>query len=75
MEYQEAYQGRRVVVRTAQGAEGTWTHQVEFCDEGVNTPVADLAQQTYASEEEARGAGLSAAAAAIDRARAGQGKP
>jgi hypothetical protein len=75
VEYEETYQGRRVVVTTAQETEGTWTSQVEFLDDGERVPVADAAQQTYASEDEARLAGFSAAAAAIDRARASRGKP
>jgi hypothetical protein len=75
VEYEETYQGRRVVVTTTEGTEGTWTSQVEFLDDGERVAVADAERQTHTSEDEARRAGFSAAAAAIDRARASQGKP
>ena len=75
MRYEESYQGRRVVVTTAQDPEGTWTARAEFLDDGEKVPVEGSAQEAHASEQKARRAGFSAAAAAIDRARASQGKP
>jgi hypothetical protein len=75
MRYEESYQGRHVVVTTTQEPEGTWTARAEFLDDGERVPVDRGAQEAHASEEDARRAGFSAAAAAIDRARASQGKP
>lgn len=75
MEYQESYQGLRVVVKTMETGAGTWTSEAEVLDEGQTVSVAGGDEGTYGSEEEARRAALSAAAAAIDRARASRGKP
>jgi hypothetical protein len=75
MEYQESYQGRRVRVKTMQRRTGSWTAEAEIVDEGQDVPIAEGDDGTYGSEDEARRAALSAAAAAIDRARAGRGKP
>jgi hypothetical protein len=75
MRHEESYQGCRVVVTTTQQAAGTWTAAVEVAGDGEEVSVAPDPQEAHASEEEARRAGLSAAAAAIDRARASRGKP
>lgn len=73
--YEESYQGRRVFVTTSQTAAGTWTSEAEIADDGQRVPVAGTSGHIYGTEEEARRAAFSAAAASIDRARASQGKP
>jgi uncharacterized membrane protein YkoI len=75
MRHEETYQGRRVVVTTTQQAAGTWTAAVEVAGDEDEVSVTQDPREAHASEEEARRAGLSAAAAAIDRARASRGKP
>jgi uncharacterized protein DUF6566 len=75
MRHEESYQGRRVVVTTTQQAAGTWTAAVEVAGDGEEVSVTPDPREAHASEEQARRAGLSAAAAAIDRARASRGKP
>ena len=75
MEYEESYQGRRVLVRTMQTSAGAWTAEAELLDDGQEVPIAERDEGAYGSEDEARRAALSAAAAAIDRARASRGKP
>jgi hypothetical protein len=75
MEYEESYQGRRVIVTTEQEPAGAWTSRAELLDAGRRAPLSGGSENVYASEEEARRAAFSAAAAAIDRARASQGKP
>jgi len=75
MAYEETYQGRRIIVTTKQGTAGTWTYVAEVLDAGNRVCLADGSGDEYASEEEARSAAFSAAAAAIDRTRASRGKP
>lgn len=75
MEYEESYQGRRIIVTTRQAAAGAWTSGAELLDDGRRAPLDGGYNDAYASEGEARRAALSAAAAAIDRARASRGKP
>jgi Domain of unknown function (DUF6566) len=75
MEYQESYKGRQIIVTTRQTSAGAWTSAAELLDAGQKVPVAGGYDDEYGSEEEARRAALSAAAAAIDRARASRGKP
>jgi hypothetical protein len=75
MEYEESYQGRRIIVTTKQGRAGGWTSAAEFMDAEHRVSRASGSEGVYASEEEARRAAFSAAAAAIDRARASRGKP
>jgi len=75
MRHEETYQGRRVVVTTTQQAAGTWTAAVEVAGDEDEVSVTQDPREAHASEDEARRAGLSAAAAAIDRARASRGKP
>ena len=75
MEYEESYQGRKIIVITEPGPAGAWTSRAELLEDGSRLPLVPGSQQAHPSEEEARRAALSAAAAAIDRARASQGKP
>jgi hypothetical protein len=75
MEYEETYQGRRVIVTIKQEPAGAWTSGAELLDAGRRVPLTGGSEDVYASEEEARRAAFSAAAAVIDRARASQGKP
>ena len=75
MEYEETYQGQRIIVTTLQQSEGDWTSRAELLDSGRRIPVAGGSDNRYQSEEEARQAALSMAAGAIDRARISTGKP
>ena len=75
MEYEETYQGQRIIVTTLQQPEGDWTSRAELLDSGRRIPVAGGSDKRYQSEEEARQAALSMAAGAIDRARISRGKP
>ena len=74
MRYEESYKGERVVLTTTQIADGTWTWEAEIGG-GPTVSLADAPGITYSSEEDARSAARSAAAAAIDRARISHGKP
>lgn len=75
MEYKEWYQGRPIIVTTKQGMAGAWTSEAELPDTGHLVSLAGGSEDAYASEEEARRAAFSAAAAVIDRARVSRGKP
>lgn len=75
MEYEESYHGRRIIVTTRQATAGAWTSEAELLDAGQRASLAGGYEDVYGSEEEARRAALSAAVAAIDRARASRGKP
>jgi hypothetical protein len=75
MEYEESYKGRRIIVTTRKAAVGAWASGAELFDAGQRIPLGGGYEDTYGSEEEARRAALSAAVAAIDRARASRGKP
>jgi hypothetical protein len=75
MEHEEAYQGNRFVVTTLQAVDGSWSYAAELADGEHRVPIVAPAAATYPSEAEARRAGVSAAAAAIDRSRATRGKP
>ena len=75
MEYEEPYKGQRIIVTTRQATAGAWTSGAALIEAGQRAPLAGAYQDAYGSEEEARRAALSAAAAAIDRARASRGKP
>lgn len=75
MEYEESYKGRRIIVTTKQGTAGAWMSEAELLDAGHRISLAGGSQDGYVSEEEARRAAFSAAAAAIDRTRASRGKP
>src|SRR3954466_9831771 len=68
MEHEETYKGAKIRIRTDRAPDGAW--------QGTQPIAAPLAAPgTYASEQEARSAALSAAAAEVDRSRAGTGKP
>ena len=54
---------------------GGWTARAEWEHAGRREAVAGAREHAYATEEDARRAALSAATAAIDRARASRGKP
>jgi hypothetical protein len=75
VEYEQSYQGRRIIVTTKQGIPGIWTSRAELLDAGHRVSLADDSERAYASEEEARRAAFSAATAAIDRTRISRGKP
>lgn len=76
MEYQESYQGWQLIVTTQQGTTGAWISKADVLDAGQQRVVlVSGSDDAYPSEEEARRAALSAAAAAIDRTRASRGKP
>jgi hypothetical protein len=75
MQYEETYQGQRIIVTTLQQPEGDWTSRAELLDSGRRMPVAGGSDSRYQSEEEAKQAALSMAAGAIDRARISRGKP
>jgi hypothetical protein len=73
MDYEETYYGHRVVVTTTETAAGAWSASARLPDDGEGATLGG--EETYASEDEARRAAMSAAVAAIDRARSSQGKP
>ena len=75
VEYEEAYHGQFIIVRTLQHVDGDWTGQAELVVSGQRKPIADGSHKRYPSEEEAREAALSMAVGAIDRARISRGKP
>lgn len=75
MEHAETYHGQRILVTTLRDA-GGWKFKTELLDdEGRRAPLETPAHDSYPSEEEARRAGLSAAAGAIDGTRISRGKP
>ena len=75
MKYAESYQGRSIVVATERGEDGTWSFTVEVQD-GISTfSVENASNEVFASEQAARQAGFSTAAATIDKGRASRGKP
>ncbi|HEY0205439.1 MAG TPA: hypothetical protein VGC15_14945 [Acetobacteraceae bacterium] len=71
MEHQETYKGRTVRIVTSQASDGTWRFSSELAD----SPGQSFKGGQARSEREARDLGLSAAMAAVDRSRAGVGKP
>jgi len=75
MQCQEFYRGERITVVTQERTPGSWTSQAEFVIGGRIVRLAGGPEQEYPTEEEARRAAVSTAAAAIDRAQAGRGKP
>ena len=74
MEYEETYYGQQIVITTIQKG-GGWAVQVDLLDSGKRTPLWGDTDRIYPTEDDARGAARSAAAAAIDRARTSKGKP
>ena len=75
VQYQEFYHGERITVWTQERSQGSWTWVAELVIGGRVVRLPAGQHQEYSSEDEARRAAVSTAAAAIDRARAGQGKP
>ena len=74
MEHEETYKGAKIRIRTDRAPDGAWQGTAEVSNQPIAAaPLA--APGTYASEQEARSAALSAAAAEVDRSRAGTGKP
>ena len=73
MEHEETYKGAKIRIRTDRAPDGAWQGTAEVSNQPIAGPLA--APGTYASEHEARSAALSAAAAEVDRSRAGTGKP
>jgi hypothetical protein len=75
MQYQEFYHGEQITVSTQERTPGAWTSLAEFVIGGRIVLLPGGPEQEYPSEEEARRAAVSTAAAAIDRAQPGRGKP
>ena len=75
MEYEESYLGVRILLTTTEVRPGGWTSQAALLETGQRVAVASDNDVVYESEDEARRAARSAAAGAIDRARASRGKP
>jgi hypothetical protein len=75
MEYEETYYGRRIIVTTMKQAAGEWKSKAELLRFGLRIPLEGESDSLYPSEQEARRAALSTAAAAIDRGRISRGKP
>ena len=75
MQHEEFYHGERITVSTQKRTPGAWTAIAEFAIGGRIVRLAGGPEQEYPTEEEARRAAVSAAAAAIDRTQAGRGKP
>jgi hypothetical protein len=75
MEYEETYHGRRIIVTTVEQTNGEWKAKAELVDTGGRTSVGAGSTDSYRSEEAARAAALSGAAAAIDASRIRKGKP
>jgi hypothetical protein len=75
MQYEESYYGQRIIVTTEETAEGTWTSRAELSDVRDGALREADVEGEYMSEDEARRAAVSAAAAAVDRTRAMRGKP
>ena len=76
MEYEESYHGERIIVTTRKKEAGAWTAKAERLDSQQHrVPLEGAPEEAHPSEEEARRAALSGAAAAIDRTRISRGKP
>jgi hypothetical protein len=75
MLYEEWYQGQRIFLTTIQTEEGTWGWEAEIADDGHRVAIDSTSGDIYGTEDEARYAARSAAAAAIDRLRTSRGKP
>lgn len=73
MDRDTTYKGLHVRIVTEHAADGKWRAQAELTDQAG--PPVKTAQDSYASEQDAYTAALSAAMAQVDRARAGIGKP
>jgi hypothetical protein len=76
VEHDETYQGYRLIVISSEERPGSWTYRVDMlCDAERQRLLSNTGEVRYTSADEARRAALSDAAAAIDRMRAGRGKP
>jgi hypothetical protein len=76
VEHDETYQGYRLIVISSEERPGSWTYRVDMlCDGERHRLLSNTGEVRYTSADEARRAALSDAAAAIDRMRAGRGKP
>jgi hypothetical protein len=73
MNPETTYKGLRLRIATQRAPDGKWRAHAEFTDQAG--PPVKAAQDSYASEQEAYTAALSAAMAQVDRARATIGKP
>jgi len=74
MEYEETYHGERIVVTTLQRPDGTWDSKAEWVTSGEKILLGQT-KEARSTEEAARTAARSIAAAAIDRTRISTGKP
>jgi hypothetical protein len=75
MDYEESYLGVPILLTTTEVRPGGWTSEAALLETGRRVNVAAASEVVYESEDEARRAARSAAAGAIDRARASRGKP
>jgi hypothetical protein len=75
MEYEESYRGIPILLTTTQVPAGGWSSEAVLLEGEQRVDVTGISEVVYESEEAARRAALSAAAGAIDRARASRGKP
>lgn len=71
--YTEHYRGEPIEITTQQNADGSWNATAALS--GQPAPLAAESGTTFATEDDARQGALSAAAAAMDRARSRIGKP
>ena len=71
MRHEESLQGHRMVVTTTLDEAGRWTATATLADSGERV----VLEGAYPTEDQARRAAFSAAAATVDRARASRGKP
>jgi hypothetical protein len=75
MKHEESYQGRPIVVVTERREDGSWSFRAEVQDGKSAISITNGSNEVFPSEEAARRAAFSAAAATIDRGRASRGKP
>jgi hypothetical protein len=74
MEYEETYHGERIIVTTLQRPDGTWDSKAEWLTSSGKI-LLGRTNEAHSTEEAARTAARSIAAAAIDRTRISTGKP
>ncbi len=72
MRHEQTYHGRTIAITTVRQNDGRWTATVEV--DGAHVPSDDTDAIVYDTESEAQQAGLSSAAAAVDRSRISTGK-
>jgi hypothetical protein len=75
MEYEESYRGVAIILTTTQIPAGGWSSEAVLLEAERRVTVTGTSEVVYESEEAAHRAARSAAAGAIDRARASRGKP